>query len=81
MEVSGQGPIATPLHTKGPPVVDADETFQTKVISMLTEMRTHNANLVASVNTLDTKFAQVLTEFEKLKNDNKALVTENISMK
>jgi hypothetical protein len=48
---------------------------------MLTEVRTQNADVVASVNALSTQFALVLTEFEKVKNENIALHTENISMK
>jgi hypothetical protein len=48
---------------------------------MLTEMRTENANMAASVNTLDTKFTLVLTEFERMKKENEALRTKNISMK
>jgi hypothetical protein len=72
---------SNPTTPEGPPVVDAEEPFETRVISMLTEMQTQNANLVTSVNTLDTKFAKVLTELEKVKKENKALRTENISMK
>ncbi len=73
---------SNPSTPEGPPVVDAEESVGiNKVISRLTEMRTENANMAASVKTLDTKFTLVLTKFEKMKNKNKALRTENISMK
>jgi hypothetical protein len=75
-------PDSSPSTPEGPPVVDAEESVGiNKVISMLTEMRTENANMAANVKTLDTKFTLVLTEFEKMKEENKALRTENISMK
>jgi hypothetical protein len=75
-------PDSNPSTPEGPPVLDAEEPSGiNKVIAMLTEMRTENANMAASVNTLDTKFTLVLTEFETVKKENEALRTENISMK
>ncbi len=75
-------PDSNPSTPEGPPVLDAEEPSGiNKVIAVLTEMHTENANMAASVNTLDTKFTLVLTEFEEMKKENEALRTENISMK